>query len=1033
MKLRIGCVVVGLLLFVLSLAAQTASSGSTSSQVPPLIPFSNVATDEGGNSLSGVVSLTFSLYAAQQGGEPLWTETQNNVPLDPTGHYSVQLGITKPGGLPTTLFTTGEARWLGVRIAEQPEQPRVLLLSVPYAMKAGDAATIGGLPPSAFVLAAPANGITPAYTTELATGQSVSPATSTDVTTSGGTVGFIPLWDSTSDIISSVLFQSGTGSTAKVGINTATPATTLDVKGGSTIRGTLSLPATGKATATKGDNSQPLNLAASAYNSSTPAAVNQTFQWLAEPAGNNTSTPSGTLNLLFGSGTTKPSETGLDIASNGQITFATGQTFPGTGTGDGTVTSVATGLGLKGGLITTSGTLTIDPAVIPQLGAANTFTANQTVTGTLSVSSSGNTIIGSTSGAADSGVTGTGSSTSGTGVLGIGANGVAGQSAYVNGDGVFGSASSTSGLATGVLGTTLSPTGYGVQGQNNATTGTAVGVSGTTASAAGYGVEGTSPYIGIFGQGTTAGVSGQTATIGGYGVKGTSPSIGVYGTGLAGVDGVTTSTSGYGVEGYANATTGTSTGVYGANYSTAGGAGVMGSSLAATGASVGVYGGVNSPTGYGVEGAAGGGTAGFFQVQSSSGTILQGNNGSTTEFKVDSAGDVIAAGAVNAAGAVSGSSFQIGANLFAFGSNGNADAFLGYAGRNGIGVSFDTGVGYGALAKDAVGDNTAVGYFALYTDTTGTNNTAIGSNAGDTQDTSNLTGSNNTALGAFAVLSTGTLSNATAIGANAVVSESNALVLGYGANVGIGTSAPGHLLDVAGTAAVDSLGQNNGTGIDLTFGLSAGEGISSSRTAAPNQYGIDLWTDFARRISIEQHGNVGIGTTSPDNLLTVNGSADKPGGGSWGTFSDARLKTVNGGFTDGLSQVMKINPIHYRYKPGNAMGIRDTDEHIGVVAQEVQKVIPEAVTENSKGYLLVNNDPIIWTMLNAIKEQQGEFQQEKTELTKALHLIKQQQNLLRAQSAAMRSLEVEVREARESLRKVKAQVSAAQPALIAAK
>ena len=105
--------------------------------VPPLIPFSNVATDEGGNSLSGVVSLTFSLYAAQQGGEPLWTETQNNVQLDPTGHYSVQLGITKPNGVPTTLFTTGEARWLGVRIAEQGEQPRVLLLSVPYAMKAG--------------------------------------------------------------------------------------------------------------------------------------------------------------------------------------------------------------------------------------------------------------------------------------------------------------------------------------------------------------------------------------------------------------------------------------------------------------------------------------------------------------------------------------------------------------------------------------------------------------------------------------------------------------------------------------------------------------------------------------------------------------------------------------------------------------------------------------------------------------------------------------------------------------------------------
>jgi hypothetical protein len=127
-------------------------------QVPPLIQFSNVAADEGGNPLSGVVSITFSLYTTQQGGEPLWMETQNNVQLDSMGHYSVMLGITKPNGVPTTLFTTGAARWLGVKITELPEQPRVFLLSVPYALKAGNATTIGGLPPSAFVLAAPKNG-----------------------------------------------------------------------------------------------------------------------------------------------------------------------------------------------------------------------------------------------------------------------------------------------------------------------------------------------------------------------------------------------------------------------------------------------------------------------------------------------------------------------------------------------------------------------------------------------------------------------------------------------------------------------------------------------------------------------------------------------------------------------------------------------------------------------------------------------------------------------------------------------------------
>jgi len=227
MKLRIGSVVVGFLLFALSLAAQTASSGSASSQVPPLIPFSSVATDEGGNSLSGVVSITFSLYTAQQGGAPLWTETQNNIQLDATGHYSVQLGITQPNGVPTTLFTTGEARWLGVQIAEQVEQPRVLLLSVPYALKAGDAATIGGLPPSAFVLAAPpfgsATSSSAAPSDASATPQSSAPPPTGTAITGTGTLNFLPLWDSTSDIISSALFQSGTGATAKVGINTDLP------------------------------------------------------------------------------------------------------------------------------------------------------------------------------------------------------------------------------------------------------------------------------------------------------------------------------------------------------------------------------------------------------------------------------------------------------------------------------------------------------------------------------------------------------------------------------------------------------------------------------------------------------------------------------------------------------------------------------------------------------------------------------------------------------------------------------------------
>jgi hypothetical protein len=116
------------------------------------VNFSGKATDAQGKSVSGIAGATFAIYKDQYEGTPLWLETQN-VQADTKGNYTVQLGATKPDGLSLDLFSSGEARWLGVTVNGGQEQPRVLLLSVPYALKAADAETIGGLPPSAFVLA----------------------------------------------------------------------------------------------------------------------------------------------------------------------------------------------------------------------------------------------------------------------------------------------------------------------------------------------------------------------------------------------------------------------------------------------------------------------------------------------------------------------------------------------------------------------------------------------------------------------------------------------------------------------------------------------------------------------------------------------------------------------------------------------------------------------------------------------------------------------------------------------------------------
>ena len=122
--------------------------------IPRLIRFSGPVREADGKIPTGSVTLTFSLYTTQTGGAPLWSETQR-VNLDAQGDYLVLLGASLPAGLPQDLFTSEQALWLGVQpqLSGVGELPRVLLVSVPYALKAADAETLAGKPVSDFVLA----------------------------------------------------------------------------------------------------------------------------------------------------------------------------------------------------------------------------------------------------------------------------------------------------------------------------------------------------------------------------------------------------------------------------------------------------------------------------------------------------------------------------------------------------------------------------------------------------------------------------------------------------------------------------------------------------------------------------------------------------------------------------------------------------------------------------------------------------------------------------------------------------------------
>ena len=114
-----------LALLTLSLVAVSPSQQASTTAVPNLVNYSGTLIS---SSVVGVpaklVGVTFAIYRQQDGGAPVWLETQNVTP-DSGGHYSVLLGSTRAEGIPADLFNTQEQRWLGVQMQGQAEQPRV--------------------------------------------------------------------------------------------------------------------------------------------------------------------------------------------------------------------------------------------------------------------------------------------------------------------------------------------------------------------------------------------------------------------------------------------------------------------------------------------------------------------------------------------------------------------------------------------------------------------------------------------------------------------------------------------------------------------------------------------------------------------------------------------------------------------------------------------------------------------------------------------------------------------------------------------
>jgi hypothetical protein len=330
------------------------------------------------------LTFKFALYENQTGGEAVWNESQQVTPGD-AGKYSVLLGAATENGLPQNVFSSAQAKWLGITIGDGQESARTLLVATPYSLKASDAETLGGHPITDFALksALPAGGTN---VTQINVGNGI---------TGGGTGPTVTL-----GLSNSYLANLGNEVYAQLGANNLMTGTNSFGAGKVSIGGSPAL-AVATVKAGTGITVSPSGTTAVsiALNESTLLSLGNTVY--AQLGAANTFTKGQTFKaaVTFASGQTFPgtvSLSGNNTFSGSNtfskvITFASGQTFPGAGTG--TITGITTSSPLSGSGTSGSVALSLNTSALEStlngvyagLNAANLFNATNTFGGRVNI------------------------------------------------------------------------------------------------------------------------------------------------------------------------------------------------------------------------------------------------------------------------------------------------------------------------------------------------------------------------------------------------------------------------------------------------------------------------------------------------------------------------------------------------------------------------------------------------------------------------------------------------------------------------
>jgi hypothetical protein len=289
----------------------------------------------------------------------------------------------------------------------------------------------------------------------------------------------------------------------------------------------------------------------------------------------------------------------------------------------------------------------------------------------------------------------------------------------------------------------------------------------------------------------------------------------------------------------------------------------------------------------------------------------------------------------------------------------------------------NVGLGYYALRNNTSGSwNAGIGSSALYNNTTGVGNIAIGISSMYNNDT----GSSNVAVGIYSLSNTKTDAG-TGIGARALSANTSGKE-----NTAVGADALGdNTTGGFNTAIGRNAGLGNFTGNYNTF-LGYNAGVSSVRINA-TAVGYAAYAECSNCMvlgSVDgKNGSnvtvkVGVGTTAPTERFQVGNAGDGSvaRANAWQTFSDERYKTQIVTIDHALEKLDQVGGYYYHWK--NA---EDQSRQAGLIAQEVEKVLPEIVQTDDAGYKSVDYGKMNALLIEAIKEQQVLLKQMQQRIT----------------------------------------------------